>query len=329
MGLNLSVNILTSGFLVTVIIFFVLMAILLWTAYNKVVEVLEKGDCRSNRCDTLENAAKQLKTAYILAFIAAALTLILAIAYAGHELVWAPSEWIHAVLYLLTYVLLIITVVYAYLALNNLNTVGVTNKNGADGYIWAALLMSIFAFIGLTATGSGRIGMAAVRGSASKRLKDAEEKINQHLPEIRHKIEDLHAAHLPHLHPENNVQVAHCDGQVTYATVPAAAVSSVAVPSTTHVQVAPGVTANVPSVSQVPAVNVASSYALPQPVLQQSYVSQQVPVSVVSQNMQPASQFAANMVIPQSYASAQVPVMAATNSRQVPLSNLASSPRNF
>ena len=323
MGLNLSVNILTSGFLVTVIIFFVLMAILLWTAFNKVVEVLEKGDCRSNRCDTLENAAKQLKTAYILAFIAAALTLILAIAYAGHELVWAPSEWIHAVLYLLTYVLFIITVVYAYLALNNLNTVGVTNKNGADGYIWAALLMSIFAFIGLTATGSGRIGMAAVRGSASKRLKDAEEKINQHLPEIRHKVEELHAAHLPHLHPENNVQVAHCDGQVTYATVPAAAVSSVAVPSTTHVQVAPGVTANVPSVSQVPAVNV---MPLPQP----AYVSQplnvqQVPVSVVSQNIQPASQFAANMVMPQSYASAQVPVMAA--SRQVPLSTLASSPR--
>lgn len=194
MGLNLSVNILTAGFLTTVIIFFVIMAVLLLTAYNKAVEVLERGDARNNNLSQLEAAAKDLKIAYTLAFIASALTLILAVLYAGHETVWAPSEWIHGVIYFLTYALLVIAAIYAFLALNKLNTVGITNKNGSDSYIWAALLMAIFAFVGLTATGSGRIGMGVARGQATRRLRAAEYNVNEHLPVVRQKTDEVHAS---------------------------------------------------------------------------------------------------------------------------------------
>src|SRR5579883_1726918 len=182
MGLNLSVNILTSTFLVTVLAFFLITGILFFYAYVKVGQILEQGNSRTNDLETLNSALGNLKVAYITAFIAAAATLILAILYAGHETVFSPSEYFHMVIYLIAYVLLIVSVIYALLALNKINTVGVTFKNGADGYIWAGLLMSIFAFIGLTTTAGGRLGMNIIRSDTKNRVLTAEHKVNQFLP---------------------------------------------------------------------------------------------------------------------------------------------------
>ena len=135
MGLNLSVNILTSGFLVTVIIFFVLMGILFVSASSKMGEVLLAGDSKNNDLEQLDSAFKSIKVAYILAFIAAALTLLLAILYAGHETVISPSEYWHTAIYLITYVLLIVSVVYGYLALVKLYDVRIKYRNGSVSYI--------------------------------------------------------------------------------------------------------------------------------------------------------------------------------------------------
>jgi hypothetical protein len=196
MGLNLSVNILTSTFLVTVLAFFLITGILFFYAYVKVGQILEQGNSRTNDLETLNSALGNLKVAYITAFIAAAATLILAILYAGHETVFSPSEYFHMVIYLIAYVLLIVSVIYAFLALNKINTVGVTFKNGADGYIWAGLLMSIFAFIGLTTTAGGRLGMNIIRSDTKNRVLTAEHKVNQFLPAIHHRLE----ANLPDIH---------------------------------------------------------------------------------------------------------------------------------
>jgi len=197
--MGLAVNILTSGFLVTVIIFFVLMGILFYMAATKMGEVLLTGNNRSNDFAQLDSAFNAVKVAYVLSFIAAIITLILAVLYAGHELVVTPSEYWHLALYLITYILLIVSVIYAFIALNRLYSLRIVDRNGADAYLWAGLLMSIFAFIGLTATGSGRLGMNIVRSNTRQRIEQAEATINTHIPAIRAKVEQTEANVTEHL----------------------------------------------------------------------------------------------------------------------------------
>lgn len=201
--MGLSVHILTSGFLVTVVIFFVLTGYFFATAYSKIGQVLEQGDSKSNDLEKLDSTLNSVRVAYILAFIAAGLTLLLAVLYAGHETVIKPSEYWHLALYLITYVALVISVIYAFIALNKLYDVGISDRNGADAYLWAGVLTAVFAFIGLTATGSGRLGMNAVRSKARSRLEGVESKINEHLPAIRDRVEHVRAtvdSHLPMAH---------------------------------------------------------------------------------------------------------------------------------
>lgn len=190
MGLNLGVNILTSGFLVTVLIFLVVMGVLFVTAASKIQEVLIDGDSRTNNQQELKSAYNSVRVAYILAFIAAALALLLAILYAGHETVINPSEYWHLALFLITYILLVISVIYAYVALDKIYDLRIADRNGADAYIWAGMLMAIFGFVGLTASGTGRLGMNIMRTGASKRLSAAETKVNEHLPAIRAQVDE-------------------------------------------------------------------------------------------------------------------------------------------
>ena len=193
MGLNLSLNVLTSGFLVTVVIFFILMGYLFFAASAKMGQVLEEGDSRANNLTDLKSAYDATRVAYTLAFIAAGVSLLLAILYAGHETVIAPSEYWHMGLYLITYILHVISVVYAFIALNRLYNLEIRDRNGADAYLWAGLLTSLFAFVGLTATGSGRLGMNIARSGVSERVQKVESNINEHLPSIRQKVDE----HLP------------------------------------------------------------------------------------------------------------------------------------
>lgn len=193
MGLNLGANILTSGFLVTVIIFFVLMGILFYNASIKMGEVLLNGDSRSNNLEKLDSAYNATRVAYSLAFIAAIISLLLALLYAGHETVISPSEYWHLALYLITYILLVISVIYAFIALTRIYSLEIRDRNGADAFLWSGLLMSIFAFVGLTATGSGRLGMNIMRDKAASRVNKAECLVNEHLPSVRNKIDELHS----------------------------------------------------------------------------------------------------------------------------------------
>ena len=189
--MGLSVNILTSGFLVTVIIFFLLMGILFYQAYTKMGAVLLENDSARNDLTQLDNALNAIRVAYILAFIGIAIVLILALLYAGHETVFTPSEYWHLVLYLIAYILLVISVIYAAIALNRLYDTRIMDRNGADAYIWAGLLMAVFAFVGLTATGSGRLGMNIVRVNTRARVEAAEAQIHTHLPAIHAKVEQV------------------------------------------------------------------------------------------------------------------------------------------
>jgi hypothetical protein len=189
MGLNLGANILTSGFLVTVVIFLALMGIFFVSAESKIGEVLTAGDSRTNDQGLLKKAFDYMRIAYTLAFISAGVALLLAILYAGHETVIKPSEYWHMALYFITVVLWLISLIYAYLALDKVYDVRVATRNGADAYIWAGMLMAIFAFVGITATANRRLGINIMRKQAVERVTDVENKVNEHLPAIRNKVD--------------------------------------------------------------------------------------------------------------------------------------------
>ena len=191
MGLNLSANILTSGFLVSVVVFFVLMGYFFSMAYSKTQQVLERGDGRRNDLGKVDAALSNMRVAYILGFIAAGVSLLLAVLYAGHETIVSPSEYWHLALYFIAYALLVISVIYAFLALNKLYDLDIEDRNGADAYLWAGLFVALFGFMGLTATGSGRLGMNIARSQVAKRVGNVEGKVNEHLPAIRSHVENV------------------------------------------------------------------------------------------------------------------------------------------
>lgn len=182
----------TSGFLVTVTIFFVLMGIVQVAAHNKIEDVLEQGDDRRNNKDRLKKAQDQSRVAYILSFIGAGLSILLAILYGGQERAWVISGWVHSVIFLATYALLIISAIYAFLAINELNHLDVEEKNGSTTYLWVSLLLGLFAFIGLTGSGSAQVGLSSIRKETGDRITAVEDNVNTHLPVVRQKVDELH-----------------------------------------------------------------------------------------------------------------------------------------
>jgi len=185
---------LTSGFLVTVVFFFGLAAILFLTGNYKIDDVIALGDDDRNDPHRLKKAFDNARIAYILGFIAAGLSLLLMIMYAGQERVWNVHQGFHAAIYFATYVLIIIAAIYAFAAINELNHPDVQMKNSADTYLWVGLWLLLLGFIGLTATGSGQVSMTSVRNEIENRTQSVETKINDHLPEVRDKVREIHAA---------------------------------------------------------------------------------------------------------------------------------------
>ena len=174
MGLNIGLNALTTGILSITTIFLVIMGILLVNASDKIDEIPE-----FNQSSTLQEAKDRLTTAYILIFIAAGVSLLLGIAYGGHDVVWSPTEWIHGFLFLVMLVLLVIGTIYAYTVLVDLYVPEISDRNGASSFIWAALLFAILTFMMAVITGSGRAGYNAVRSHATCRVNEAERKIHE------------------------------------------------------------------------------------------------------------------------------------------------------
>lgn len=174
MGLNIGINAITSGSLFITTLFLLLQGILLVTAHNKVEEI--DGFAGNDELETIRN---RLRWAYILTFIVAGLALVLMVAYTGHEKWWTPSEWVHTALFVIAVLLLAIAVILAFTSLTRLNVPEFTDVNNADSYIWASLLLGLFTFIGLLATGTGRAGYNSMRASAADRINQAEEKVHQ------------------------------------------------------------------------------------------------------------------------------------------------------
>ena len=193
-NLSWGLHSMTSGFLVTVLIFFVLAGILFLVAKDKIDDVIVNGDSKDNNKDRLKTAFDNANVASILIFIAAGIALLLSILYAGQERAWNIHQGWHAVLYFATYALLIISAIYAFIAINDLNKLDIREKNSADTYLWVGLLMCLLGFIGLTGTGAGQIGMSGVREQITNRVNKVEDNVNEHFLVVRAKVDEIHRA---------------------------------------------------------------------------------------------------------------------------------------
>ena len=69
-NLSWGLHSITSGFLVTVLIFFVLAGIVFLVANDKIDDVIVNGDSKKNNPDRLNKAFSNARIAYILIFIA-------------------------------------------------------------------------------------------------------------------------------------------------------------------------------------------------------------------------------------------------------------------
>lgn len=169
----LGFNAITSAALILATVFLIIMGILLVSSKCQVDEIPS-----SDRSASLQTASNHIQTAYILLFIAAGASLLLAVAYMGQNVWWCPSELIHGIFFLVIIALWLIGIIYAYMALNTLNNPKIEDKNGADSYIWASLLMAIITFVVIFLAIGERLGYNMASAAIRERLASAEEKIH-------------------------------------------------------------------------------------------------------------------------------------------------------
>ena len=142
----------TGLLLVLVLILFILMGIFFIVAQSRVQNIPEyvQGNTK------LKTARNSLITAYVLAFVAAFITLILAILYFGHIAWNISSEVPHLIMFIVIAVVVIVSGVFGFVALSNISNSAAQNKNGSEGWIWAALGVGLAGLIILLISGAWR-----------------------------------------------------------------------------------------------------------------------------------------------------------------------------
>lgn len=105
--------------------------------------------------EKLKSAHTYALISYILSFVAAGLTLILAIFYYTHGSIWT-SEWPHLIIFILIAGSTIASGILALLAINDVNDSG-EKKENPDTYLWISVAMLAAALIILAISGAWRV----------------------------------------------------------------------------------------------------------------------------------------------------------------------------
>jgi heme A synthase len=152
----------TGILLIVFVILAVLAAIFMTIAHGKVMTI----DEYKTGNDKLHSAKNNLLIAYILAYVAAALGIILAILYFGHVAWSINNEIPHLIVFILLFALLVVSGVFGFLALSNIDSSGATDKQGSTGWIWAGLVSALVSVIVLIISGAWRAQHVASKASS-------------------------------------------------------------------------------------------------------------------------------------------------------------------
>jgi len=142
----------TGALLILFALLILLSAILLTIAQSKIMTIEEYKSGNSK----LNSAKNNVLTAYILAYVAAGMAVILAILYFGHVAWGIKNEIPHLLVFIILFGLIITSGVFSFIALSNISGSNAQDKKGSEGWIWAALISALVAIIVLIISGAWR-----------------------------------------------------------------------------------------------------------------------------------------------------------------------------
>ena len=151
----------TAGLLLLFAVSILLGAIFFTTAY---VRILNTSDY-INGSQPLTNAKNALLWAFILGYIAAGIAIVLAILYFGHVTWGINSEMPHLFLFILLGLLIIGSMIAAFIAWNDARNTEVTDNGGSVGYIIAGIVALAVGLIVLIISGAWRAQRRASEAS--------------------------------------------------------------------------------------------------------------------------------------------------------------------
>lgn len=129
------------------------LAIFLTVAQTRVHNIDEYKTTGNSK---LKSANTNLLIAYILGYIAAGMAIVLAILYFGHVSWGIKSEVPHLILFFLLFALVLVSGIFGFIALSDINNSGAQNKQGSTSWIWAALAAGLIGLIVLVISGAWR-----------------------------------------------------------------------------------------------------------------------------------------------------------------------------
>lgn len=139
-------------------------AIFFTISQAKVMDITEYKNGNSK----LKSAKNWLIAAYVLGYIAAGVSIVLAILYFGHVTWGIRSEVPHAVLFVLLFILVLLSGIFGFVALNEINNSGADNKNSSTNWIWGAEVAGLIAIILLIISGAWRAQYRSSKGKEEK-----------------------------------------------------------------------------------------------------------------------------------------------------------------
>lgn len=142
-----------TGILLIVFALLILLGAIFFTIAQ--VRVMDTDEYKNGEAE-MNNAKNNLLIAYILGYIASGIGIVLAILYFGHVTWGIKSEIPHAILFILLFLLIIVSGIFAFIALDNINKSNADDKKGSEGWIWAGEIAGLIAIIVLIISGAWR-----------------------------------------------------------------------------------------------------------------------------------------------------------------------------
>ena len=134
-------------------------AILFTVAQVRVTNTTEYKNGNSK----LNSAKNNLIIAYILGYIAAGMGILLAIIYFGHVAWGITNEIPHLIIFILLFLLVIVSGIFGFIALSDINGTNIPDKGAITNWIWAAEVLGLLALILLVISGAWRASYVATK----------------------------------------------------------------------------------------------------------------------------------------------------------------------
>jgi hypothetical protein len=155
-----------TALLILIYALLVLMGAIFFTISQSKVTGLDEYKAGSSK---LNSAKNNLIVAYILGYIAAGMGILLAIIYFGHVAWGIQNEIPHLIIFILLFLLVIVSGIFGFIALSNINGSEAVNRGSATNWIWAAEVVGLIALIVLIISGAWRAQYVSTRPKTSKK----------------------------------------------------------------------------------------------------------------------------------------------------------------